>query len=90
MTGFFSSFQIEVSGLLNLTRVYKSSHCIDQKGNSLEVFVPGQEMPMLLLCSRVERSNDYYKGTNMLKENQFKVQLYNQRFCFTKTIQECA
>ena len=54
--------QIEVSGLLNLTRVQKSSQCGDPNGNLVEVTVPGIEMPLLLLCSRNERPTDFYKG----------------------------
>ena len=64
--------QIEVSGLLNLTRVEKMSQCGDPNGNSVEVAVPGNETPLLLLCTRPERHNDFYKGS---------LNIYNSKLC---------
>lgn len=47
-----------------MTRVLKSSHCSESSGNLFEVTIPGSENPMLLLCSKVERTNDFFKGFN--------------------------
>nr|CAH0112384.1 unnamed protein product [Daphnia galeata] len=59
------TLNIEVSGLLNLTRVQKISQCGDPNGNSVEVAVPGNEIPLLLLCTKPERHNDFYKGIRL-------------------------
>lgn len=59
--------------------------CLDPNGNSLEVVVPGVETPLLILCSKTEKHNDFYRGLHKFMKNC----LYNALVILINIFQDC-
>jgi len=76
------NLKIEISSVLNLTRVSKRSQCGD--GNYLQIVAPGNEIPLLLICSKSEmkmKEGLYDEDTQLMKDDAGVVAeaLYNPK-----------